>query len=198
MNRAFLFFFFLIALPSFAFAQQKVDSISRKIDTSSVPIAKDSTVNVVASKDTISVITPKKTGLYSALVPGLGQYYNKHYWKIPVIYAGFGAAAYFIYDNTKNYNLYRSEYAAQLNGKGTDDLRFINMSSEEFEYNIDYYQRNRDLAYIFTGVFYALQIVDAVVFAHLKGFDISEDISFRVRPIVTPQGSYGFGLALNF
>ena len=198
MNRAFLFFLFLIVLPTYTFAQQKVDAMPQKKDTSSVSIAKDSASNIITLKDTVSVLTPKKTGLYSALVPGLGQYYNKHYWKIPVIYAGLGVAAYVIYDNTKNYNLYRTEYAAKINGKGSDDVRFKNMQPEEFEYNIDYYQRNRDLAYIFTGVFYALQIVDAVVFAHLKGFDISEDISFRVRPIVMPQGGYGFWLALNF
>lgn len=196
MNRVLLLLLFLVLLPLFTFAQQKVDAVPRKIDT--ISVSNDSTLNVARAKDTSSILTPKKIGLYSALVPGLGQYYNKQYWKIPVIYVGLGVAAYFIYDNTKNYNIYRAEYASRFNGKGTtnDELAFI--QTQELEYNIDYYQRNRDLAYIFTGVGYALQIVDAVVFAHLKGFDISEDISFRIHPTITPQGGYGFAMVLKF
>lgn len=193
-----LVFLFLAALPVVATAQQKADSVSKEALKKPAALIKDSSVSVVKTKDTVTQLTPKKIAMYSALVPGLGQIYNKQYWKLPIIYAGLGAAAYFVYDNQKNYNRYRSEYAARLNGKGTTDGALSVYTLEALQYNIDYYQRNRDLTYILTGVGYALQIVDAVVFAHLKGFDISEDITFRVHPIVTPQGGYGFGLALNF
>jgi len=198
MNKALIFCFLLIIASSYTFAQQKTDSVARKQDTALLTAAKDTALNTIAKKDSIIPLTPKKIGMYSALVPGLGQIYNKQYWKLPIIYVGLGAAAYFIYDNQRNYNRYRTEYAARFNGKGYayDDMR--GYSIDFLEYNIDYYQRNRDLTYILTGVGYALQIVDAVVFAHLKGFDISEDISFRVHPIITPQGGYGFGLAMNF
>ncbi|KAA5536301.1 hypothetical protein F0919_01135 [Taibaiella lutea] len=198
MNRALALFFFLIIASSYTFAQQKADSAAQKQPIASMIAAKDSTLNTVIKKDSVIALTPKKIGMYSALVPGWGQIYNKQYWKLPIIYIGLGAAAYFIYDNQKNYNRYRTEYAARFNGKKTVYPELAVYGPEELQYNIDYYQRNRDLTYILTGVGYALQIVDAVVFAHLKGFDISEDISFRVHPIVTPQGGYGFGLAMNF
>lgn len=198
MNKALAFLFFLTMTTAHAFAQQKADSVAAEKNITPVIVAKDSSLSTLVKKDSIIPLTPKKIGMYSALVPGLGQIYNKQYWKLPIIYVGLGTAAYFIYDNQRNYNRYRTEYAARFNGKGSvyEDLKVY--GTDELQYNIDYYQRNRDLTYILTGVGYALQIVDAVVFAHLKGFDISEDISFRLHPIVTPQGGYGFGLAMNF
>jgi hypothetical protein len=143
-------------------------------------------------------MTPKKIGLYSAILPGFGQFKNKQYWKIPIIYIGVGVAAYSLYSNKKEYDNFRTEYAARYNGKKNviDGLGVY--TTDQLQEGMNYYQSNLDLTYVLAGVGYALQIIDAVVFAHLKGFDVSEDISLRWKPIATPQGGVGFGLALTF
>lgn len=147
--------------------------------------------------DTTPFMTPKKIGLLSAIIPGLGQFENKQYWKIPVIYVGVGAAVYFLYDNQKGYNDIRAEQASRKSGKETNG-KYSLYSDPDLAYLSNYYQTNLDLTYVLTGVGYALQVIDAVVFAHLKGFDISEDISFKWKPILTPQGGPGFGLVMKF
>ena len=61
-------------------------------------------------KDSINPLAPAKAAFYSAILPGLGQAYNKRYWKIPIVYAALGAGVYFIIDNNKKYNDYRDIY----------------------------------------------------------------------------------------
>lgn len=144
-------------------------------------------------------VTPKKAALFSAIVPGLGQLHNKHYWKIPVIYVGVGVAVYFVQDNLKNYNAYRKEYAGRLSQSPT----FVNKFPEygkitDIKALQDYYRRNLDLTVLLTAAGYMLQVMDAVVFAHLRGFDISEDISLNARPVLMPQGGMGVGLVMKF
>lgn len=141
--------------------------------------------------------TPKKVALLSSIVPGLGQFYNKQYWKIGVIYVGVGAAIYFVQDNLKNYNDFRRLYAAyqSQNTSITDHARYTASEAKGLQ---DYYRRNLDVTVLITALGYTLQMVDAVVFAHLKNFDISEDISLRARPVLMPQGGIGFGLVMNF
>ncbi|WP_118976163.1 DUF5683 domain-containing protein [Taibaiella koreensis] len=152
----------------------------------------------VAVADTMPFVTPKKIALFSAIVPGLGQYYNKQYWKIPVIYALVGTAIYFVNDNLKNYNAFRRELAGRRSNPNF--VRQFPQYTDEgtLQSAQDYYRRNLDLTVLLTGVGYTLQVIDAVVFAHLKGFDISEDISIRYRPVVMPSGALGFGLVMNF
>lgn len=144
-----------------------------------------------------SFMTPKKTAFFSAIVPGLGQIQNKHYWKVPVIYVGVGVTAYFLYDNITNYNLYRKLYAGFRNNN-KDLINSTPYNESQVTQLKDYYRRNLDLTVLLSALGYALQIVDAVVYAHLKDFDISEDISFNARPVVMPQGGLGVGLVLRF
>jgi hypothetical protein len=140
---------------------------------------------------------PKKAGLYSALFPGSGQIYNRQYWKVPILYAGFGVAGYFIATNYSNYNKYRTAYIAVIDSDpntistelyGQADLKQLQ----------DQYKQWVDLTVLFTSLGYMLQVMDAVVFAHLKNFDISPDISLKMRPMAMPNGGLGFGLAFNF
>ena len=180
-----------------SFGQNRMDqTVAALEDTtaSAVPMMVDSIVELKPL-----FMTPKKTGLFSAIIPGLGQYHNKQYWKIPIIYVGIGAAAYIISDNLKNYNAFRKEYAGRL----SQDPNFVSKFPEyRDEITIksaqDFYRRNLDLSVLITGLGYTLQVIDAVVFAHLKGFDISEDISLNYKPVMTPQGGLGFGLVMNF
>jgi len=201
MNRTFFFLMLLLMPVARLGAQEARDTLSRQADTVLAPAALPPVV--LSPADTTPFITPKKIALFSAIVPGLGQYYNKDYWKIGLIYAGVGVAIYFAHDNLTNYNKYRRILAYRLsNGldinnlpEGAEEPRLDN---NDLGLARDYYRRNLDLTVLLTGVGYTLQVIDAVVFAHLKGFDISEDISFRARPVLMPQGGLGSGLVMKF
>jgi hypothetical protein len=185
----------LSCLITSSFAQRQKDSIAIKQPSTTI----NDSSKVVLKKDSISFMTPKKIGLYSAILPGFGQFKNKQYWKIPIIYIGVGVAAYSLYSNKKEYDNFRTEYASLLStGKRNVVKGLGGYNESQLQEGMNYYQSNLDLTYVLTGVGYALQIIDAVVFAHLKGFDVSEDISIRWKPIATPQGGLGFGLAMTF
>jgi hypothetical protein len=149
---------------------------------------------------------PKKAGMYSAILPGLGQLYNRQYWKVPVIYAGVGIAAYFIITDLKNYQTYRKAYIGRINNPYPTDQYVIwsNGQIVGYIYTEDQlqqlqndYNKYLDLSVMFTGIGFALQVVDAITSAHLKNFDISRDISMQMKPVVFPNG-VGLGLVMNF
>jgi hypothetical protein len=135
--------------------------------------------NVIIAKDTtklqeIDPLRPSKAAFYSAILPGLGQAYNKKYWKIPLVYGAIGTSMYFYLDNNKKYHSYRDAYKKRLLGLQDeydylDDSRLI--AAQRF------YQRNRDLSLLVTIAFYVLNIVDANVDAHLTQFNVSEKLS---------------------
>jgi hypothetical protein len=200
MNRVLTIFILVIISANSSFAQQKMDSLSRKRDTTlvpaSLPAVSEAKANIVA--DTTPFVTPKKTALFSAVVPGLGQFHNKQYWKIPVIYGLIGVSVYFLNDNIKNYNAFRREAAGRASLDPDFESKFPQYNDGAVKDAQDYYRRNLDLTALLTAVGYTLQVIDAVVFAHLKGFDISDDISLNLRPVLMPQGGAGFGLVMKF
>lgn len=136
----------------------------------------------------------KKSGLYSAILPGSGQFYNQQYWKVPVIYAGIGVATYFLIDNQKNYRKYRKIYVARLQGDRSDKEPYTDADIKTLQ---DEYKKYLDMTVLLTAVGYTLQVIDAITFAHLKNFDISPDISARFAPVATPNG-IGVGLVVHF
>lgn len=150
--------------------------------------------------------SPTRATIYSMILPGLGQAYNRKYWKIPIIYAGFGTLAYFIKTNNDEYQLYREAYAHVL----SNDTVGPPVNEYETKYSEDalragrnYYRRNRDLSYILTGIWYILNVIDATVDAHLYNWNISEDLTLRFeplmeRPIYVSNRFTGFRLVLNF
>ena len=145
------------------------------------------------------VHSPRKAAIYSAILPGLGQAYNKKYWKIPLVYIGFGAIGYFIDWNNDNYQLIRKGYRHWTDGND-ETTGYLDIESiRKMNYNIndprdyehvkdalqkqqDYYRRNRDLLIISFVGFYGLNIIDASVDAHLFNFDISDDLTFDWQP----------------
>ena len=149
-------------------------------------------VNTVVLKDTTKKHSPKLAGGLSAALPGLGQVYNKKYWKVPLIYAGAGALLYAINYNSSRYATYRNAYSLRIDGDtNTIDQFDIQLENDEPKYteesllNLkDYYRRNRDVSYIFMGVLYMLNIVDAAVDAHFYSYEISDDLSLKVRPAI--------------
>lgn len=139
---------------------------------------------------------PKRAGLFSALIPGMGQLYNRQYWKLPIVYAGVAAAGYFFVDNLHQYQSFRSAYIGRLGNKFTDEYVGI-YDKDQLQQLQNDYNRYVNLTALFTGLGYMMQVVDAITSAHLRNFDISRDISLHVRPVATPQG-IGMGLVMNF
>ncbi|MBL4755234.1 MAG: hypothetical protein JKY52_16770 [Flavobacteriales bacterium] len=153
--------------------------------------------------------SPKLATALSAALPGLGQVYNKKYWKVPIIYAGVGALVYSISINSSRYKMFKNAYALRIDGDPTTidifDLQLDNGEPKYLDESLlnlkDFYRRNRDVSYIFMGVLYMLNIVDAAVDAHFFNFEISDDLSLELRPsfmYVAGNGqATGIGLTLS-
>jgi hypothetical protein len=150
--------------------------------------------------------SPTKATIMSMCLPGLGQIYNKKYWKVPIIYAGFGVLTYLIVFNTDNYLTYKSAYIESFNGDSTGNYSSIvkKYPKESILSAREYYRRNLEITIIFTAILYALNIVDAAVDAHLFTYDIKKDLSLRIEPALIPPAaqirtySSGVKLSLKF
>ncbi len=153
--------------------------------------------------DTLRPHSPKLAMGMSALLPGLGQAYNRKYWKMPIVYAGLGVGVYFIWTETKTYRRYKETYSLRL---GLDSLAtdwFPNATNNTVKEMKEYHHQNMEIAYIATGLFYLLNIIDAAVDAHLYDFDVSDDLSMRIEPSMLslstiPLGAPGLSVKLKF
>lgn len=140
-----------------------------------------------------------RAAVMSAIVPGAGQVYNKSYWKVPVLYGGLAALVYFIDFNNKYYRTFKTAYQYRTDADSTTTDAFPNYTNVDLLVRKDYYRRNRDLCYIITGVVYVLNIIDAYVDAHLKDFDVGDDLSLHTRPYLdlASNGTPVAGLSLR-
>ena len=163
-----------------------------------------SVIDGIASYKSPKKPLPARASMFSAVVPGLGQAYNGDYWKIPIFYTGLGISIFCWADNQQQYTRYREMYT-QLN-EGTYEGK---LSEENIKWYRDQFRRYRDYSIIATALVYALNIIDANVFAHFSDFDISDDITLNVEPAIinsiTPMGNnlainspgQSFGLQMN-
>lgn len=149
-------------------------------------------------KTEINVLAPSKAAFYSAVFPGMGQVYNKKYWKVPLVYGALGTTIYFYISNNKKYNQYRNAYKNRLEGI-PDDYSYLDnsrlISAQKF------YQKNRDLSALLTGLFYILNIVDANVDAHLMQFNVNDNLTLKpdlYRNEFTTKQDLGVCLTLKF
>jgi hypothetical protein len=167
LRKLFFISFLFIALPGpKALKAQSVDTLI--VPPSQGIIVPDSVERI-----------PGKAALYSAVFPGLGQIYNRKYWKLPIVYGGFGTLVYFIDRN----NRYYTDLKRGLIDPEYDLIYYdFELTPDQMERGKDLYRRWRDLSIILTVGFYALQIIDATVDAYLFDWDVSEDISFRLEP----------------
>ena len=149
--------------------------------------------------------SPLYAALFSAAVPGLGQAYNKKYWKIPIVYAGFGGLGYALYYTATNFYGYRNAYRLQVADNPNPNASFNGVSSTEtLKAYRDYFKKNMDITAICTGVWYALNIIDAAVDAHLFEWNMKDDLNVSWQPSFFqgqpqyPQAAAGVKLTLSF
>lgn len=174
--------FFLLGTVSL-FAQAKEETVL---------VAKDTT-----KLEEIDPLTPAKAAFYSAILPGLGQAYNKKYWKIPLVYGAIGTSMYFYIDNNRKYKDYRNAYKRRLEGYNDDNYQFLDES--RLVAGQKFYQRNRDLSALFVVAFYVLNIIDANVDAALIQFNVNERLS--MKPEIYPNDvtfKPNVGLTFNY
>jgi len=182
------------------------------------------------AQDTLSVTKPSKAAfnadpqratMLALTFPGFGQIYNRKYWKIPLVYAGFGGIAYAISYNSSLYNKYMKAYQ-----DFTDDIpetdSYLNILSfadpvdydpvlypdtydesaaawyrERMLKQIDYNKKYRDLSYIGVALWYIITVLDANVDASLFNYDISDNLDFAVAPVQMPLSGAGIGLNIS-
>ncbi len=163
--------------------------------------------SLIIEADTISIDSfmlehsPRKAAMYSAVFPGMGQIYNRKYWKVPIVYAGMGALIYSVIWNGRQYAYYFDKYKFMTQSDPPYD-EWEGQSLREVEWYKDSHLRYRNLFIIFSVGFYALQIVDANVDAHLIDYDISEDLTLTVDPAMLQpydnKATFGLRCCLNF
>nr|WP_307735058.1 DUF5683 domain-containing protein [Chitinophaga nivalis] len=167
-----------------------------------VPV-KDTLKARAISRDTFYVAnsklphSPRKAALYSAVIPGLGQAYNREYWKIPLIYAAIGTCTYFFIDNMKTYKEFRDAYRLKKAGIPDPNGKYNIYDPESLKYNRDTFREYMDYSVLFFILAYGLNIADATVFAHLRTFDMSNDLSIRVSPTLINNRTLGVGVNIT-
>lgn len=187
-----------------------IDSVQSKQslivnDTTGIPLTVDSDVFKP---------NPTKAVIYSAIFPGLGQIYNRKYWKLPIVYGGFLGFSYAIAWNGRYYTDYSNGYKDIMGDDPTKDSwkNFLPYGQDPesvdkewlktvLKRRKDYYRRYRDLSIIGTIGMYALSMLDAYVDAQLFDFEMSPDLSFRIEPTIIQKTDYlanSFGLQCSF
>ncbi len=133
-----------------------------------------------------------KVATWIAMVPGLGQIYNKKYWKLPIVYAGFAVTGYFAITNRSYYIDYREAYICKVElAEECEDPLAQKYSEQDLISLRDYYRRNTELSFIFMAVWYVLQILDATVDAHLYYWQVDDEITLSVEPSLNPAAFSG-------
>jgi len=155
-------------------------------------LAVDTTRLTPVQNARIRKINPRSATMRSLVLPGLGQAYNRQYWKIPLVYGGFGVFGYLVSFYNRQYLFYR-KYGIEANlkpGRETMVPGFnYPITAARLERAASSSRRYRDLNVLLTAAFWALNIVDANVTAHLKTFDLSDDLSLQVKPDLLPAGT---------
>lgn len=154
------------------------------------------------------VLAPAKAAFFSAILPGLGQAYNKKYWKIPIVWGAIGTGIYFYVTNDKEYDRYREAYKSRLAGFTNDEFYFDSNGNPLQEPRVttdglirgqEFYRRNKQVSLLVTFGLYALNIIDANVDAHLMQFNVDENLSLAPHYEFNEfDASSNLGLTLNF
>ncbi|OZV67621.1 DUF5683 domain-containing protein [Winogradskyella aurantia] len=181
----------------FIFSQKEKDSTNISLEES--PIIANKTLK----KQAIDPLRPSKAAFYSAVLPGLGQAYNKKYWKIPLVWGAIGTGIYFYVRNDRQFDRYRDAYKRRLAGFKDDEFYGSGatpaISNDALIRAQQQFRRNKEVSLLVTVGLYVLNIIDANVDAHLMQFNVNEDLSlsphFQYNEM---ENSSDLGLTLNF
>ena len=152
----------------------------------------DSTKKIAdtSNKKNEKPFSPRTATIRSAILPGWGQAYNKKYWKIPIIYAALGTTTYLFFYNLNTYKALKQSYIYKTDTiPGNDALippEFQNLNANSLRIYRNEYRKNVDYSVLFFFIFWGLNVVDATVDAHLKAFDVSDNLSLRINPGYSP------------
>jgi hypothetical protein len=198
LNRHLFFGILCTVSLSFSFAQVENDSTSIALDKEPVLID-----NALIKKKEIDPLRPSKAAFYSAILPGAGQFYNKKYWKIPIVWGAIGTGVYFYLRNDKQYDRYRDAYKRRLAGFTDDEFSDANgnplISNDGLIRAQQQFRRNKEVSLLVTIGLYALNIIDANVDAHLLQFNVDENLSLSPHYQYNQMENSGdLGLTLNF
>ena len=206
--KALLHISIVVLLLSFGAAAQQGDKvISIKTDSTTstkTPSLTKDTLQRVIGKDTVNIVpkhSPRIATIRSAILPGLGQAYNREYWKIPVVYGAIGVpAGFFVYNNIwykRTKRAYEIRVSNDTANFPTIDKKLEPLGTESLRFYRNAFRRDRDYAVLYFFIAWALNVVDATVFGHLKDFDVSPDLSLKIKPAINPLPTTNFtGLSL--
>lgn len=181
---------YLLFFSAFLFCQ-----ISRGLDTDTT-ITKNKVKTVKRDTPTVKVHSPRKAAILSAVLPGLGQVYNKKYWKVPLVYLALGTSAGFFIYNRQEYIDARDAYRNKLDNNPENDAdmpdKFKPVDPESIRRYRNGVRQYVDYSVLAFILCWGLNVVDAAVDAHLKSFELTENLTLHVNPYINPAaGSSG-------
>jgi len=212
-------FSLIFSLSAFLSWGQEEQIEAPEVDSLKTDLKKEGIVvidTLVTKKRDLNPLAPAKAGFYSAVLPGLGQIYNKRYWKVPIVWAAIGTGAYAYVNFDNRYNAFRTAFKRRQAGFTDDEFYDLRpddgitrttpeIDDQRLERLQNDRQNDRDLALLATILLYALNVVDANVDAHLKQFNIDGELSMdmefqpylELNPITTDP-HYGMALIVKF
>ncbi|MBL0146752.1 MAG: hypothetical protein IPP48_14505 [Chitinophagaceae bacterium] len=173
----FTLFLFLLVNATLIFAQK--DSAAKKIKVKTYPFAKI---------DTTKGYNPRIAVIRSAIAPGWGQITNKKYWKLPIVYGALGTTTYIFFRNVKQFKDANAAFKNASDNDPTNDYQIpepyysVRNQPDRIKSFRNEVRQNVDYSVLFFIFFWGLNVADAAVDAHLKTFDVSDDLSLHIKP----------------
>ncbi|NND07667.1 MAG: hypothetical protein HKN87_14925 [Saprospiraceae bacterium] len=209
-----VFIFLLLLLPVLAIGQQdtiKTHETRESVGDVQVPIprkkAKRKKSKTPKEKNfkknwALPYPNPYRAGIYSMILPSSGQIYNKRYWKVPIVWGAFGGLIYLVGFNKEERDRFDEAYGKSVRNLPHEFSDFPGITPDALRNQRNLAAKNLQLTYIGFVAMYALTALDAYVDAHLKSFDINDDISMQLKPVFLDSPSAeivaGLGLRLSF
>jgi hypothetical protein len=193
----------LVLVSAASFSQQR-DTKTKVSDTAKAAVKKNEADTGAVKKKRSE---PGKAAIRSAIIPGWGQIYNKKYWKLPIVYGALAIPVVTFtynktwYDKTREaYNIRYYNDTSQVSDLPTDgiDPTLQPLSTESLRLYRNEFRQNVDFSVLAFLIIWGLQVADAAVDAHLKSFNISDDLSLKIKPVLSPGRSAGIGLVVSF
>ena len=193
LQKKILFSIFVLLITNNIFSQRDSTAVKKKIVKEKIEVP----------QGVYNPLSPSKAAFYSAILPGMGQIYNKKYWKAPIVWGILGGTTYLYIDNNSIYKRYRTAFKLRKAGL-QDEFTLIDaagnttvlISEAGLESAQKQLRENRDLALLSSVLVYVLQIVEASVNAHLLQFNTDDNLTFK--PAIIPDNMNFVNTAVGF